>query len=928
MGGILLLAGIAGCECGGGNTALCEPKTCQELGKNCGVVDDGCGGQLHCGFCGGGLTCGGGGVPNVCGGEVSCTPTTCEDAGVSCGTISDGCGGQITCGFCTSGRTCDTWTHTCEVATCTPQTCTSVGAECGQAPDGCGGVLTCGGADACNGSFCGGGGPNRCGTDPCQPTLETCPADACGVHSNGCGSVLDCLGCPANQVCTLGGTCGASPDVVGQPCTRDGECATGICRSAGWPGGYCTTVCTSDDQCGAGNHCAFSSDGSGLCVVSCQGVCPRAGYVCADLDGDGARECVPGGTSSGSHVGDPCTSVADCSGNVGAVCIPPPEGGPNGYCTVRCGAGARTCPSGSHCGFNSGNSVCLQDCQQSSECQAGNVCTDWDGDGISECTPGKPVGGACTGDAECASGHCATASTGFEGGYCTQPCTSTSECPAGSACDPTSAQCVKTCTSSLDCRGSGYACVDLGGGASACLPYGGGGGAPGSPCQSVADCAGGRQAVCTDDGTGLKRCVVACTSDAECGGGACVDQGTTKGCAAGCTSDADCPTSTTCTSTQDGKQVCLPSGLSGDGSVGSLCTVDDDCQGTGMICRTHESTTWRGGYCSAGCATGLSCPQGSHCSVMASKDGAQGGLCYQDCTSDADCGRTGFRCWDANGDGTPECAGWAGGSGTIGDPCDALDACGGGEAGLCFLAPAYPLGYCSESCDGRACSGSNHCSHNPDDPNDPNRFCMDAGCCSEFTLCDLDEIEGNNYPPCPAGSSCRSVSTLSLGSNVGACAADVPPCGPTTPCPDDTFCSEDQNGLCLLCAGAEQCRDDYDCYDLDKTGDRECWPSAKGSGAPGTPCTRLRDCTGGVHGRCAVEDARGHFRGGMCTWDCSDPDVRCPAGSACVNTVANVPGAQSHRWCLPTCSSDSQCRAGYSCQSLESGKPSVCFPSQ
>ena len=53
---------------GDGGGGGCVPTTCAELGDNCGMVSDGCGGTLDCGTCSGGQTCGGGGTPNVCGG--------------------------------------------------------------------------------------------------------------------------------------------------------------------------------------------------------------------------------------------------------------------------------------------------------------------------------------------------------------------------------------------------------------------------------------------------------------------------------------------------------------------------------------------------------------------------------------------------------------------------------------------------------------------------------------------------------------------------------------------------------------------------------------------------------------------------------------------------------------------------------------------
>src|SRR5688572_30535666 len=54
-----------------------------------------------------------------------------------------------------------------DASACKPKKCDDLGAKCGQAPDGCAGVLDCGGCD--ESLFCGGAGPNKCGTTPCIP---------------------------------------------------------------------------------------------------------------------------------------------------------------------------------------------------------------------------------------------------------------------------------------------------------------------------------------------------------------------------------------------------------------------------------------------------------------------------------------------------------------------------------------------------------------------------------------------------------------------------------------------------------------------------------------------------------------------------------------------------------------------------------------
>jgi hypothetical protein len=83
----------------------CTPRTCEELGAECGALADGCGELLQCGECTPPDTCGGGGTPYQCGND-GCTPRTCEDVGAECGAIADGCGETIDCGVCAPPQTC------------------------------------------------------------------------------------------------------------------------------------------------------------------------------------------------------------------------------------------------------------------------------------------------------------------------------------------------------------------------------------------------------------------------------------------------------------------------------------------------------------------------------------------------------------------------------------------------------------------------------------------------------------------------------------------------------------------------------------------------------------------------------------------------------------------------------------------------------
>ena len=92
-------------SCVGTPTGACTPKTCADLGYNCGESGDGCddGVVLNCGTCMTGQ-CGGGGA-GVCGGN-NCTPLTCAGVGAQCGIIGNGCGSTIDCGPCPMGQSC------------------------------------------------------------------------------------------------------------------------------------------------------------------------------------------------------------------------------------------------------------------------------------------------------------------------------------------------------------------------------------------------------------------------------------------------------------------------------------------------------------------------------------------------------------------------------------------------------------------------------------------------------------------------------------------------------------------------------------------------------------------------------------------------------------------------------------------------------
>jgi|GEM_PF-1883606 len=226
----------------------CQKTTCQQQGKNCGRIPDGCGGFLECGKCNQGETCGGGGKGNVCG-KGNCIPKTCGQLNAECGSIANGCGKLLQCGKCSSGKVCGQGSQA-NRCICKPTTCKEQGADCGDIPDGCGKTLQCG--KCASGLFCGADGKkNKCGKKPCQP--KTCQdlKAACGKVSDGCNKTLDCGVCKTGQQCdTKSNQCVCLPKTckeLGRTCGKvDNGCGKiidcGVCPK-------CTPNCPTGYQC-------------------------------------------------------------------------------------------------------------------------------------------------------------------------------------------------------------------------------------------------------------------------------------------------------------------------------------------------------------------------------------------------------------------------------------------------------------------------------------------------------------------------------------------------------------------------------------------------------------------------------------------------------------------------------------------------------
>jgi hypothetical protein len=262
----------------------CTPKTCTDLGKECGTWDDTCGGQVDCGEC---QECDNSYCDDT--GQCQCTPETCASLTKQCGRWPNGCCDELECPPCEAfpNSYCDD-DGQCQ---CAPDTCESLGKECNSWSDGCGATLDCGVCEACDNSYCSDNGHCKC-----EP--NTCQEDQCGEQPDGCCGTLDCGPCCAHS------------------------CTIGRYRQGCYPPGYSASTpfpCANDQGLDTFGQALAASGGNVIWAQRAAALLNLAWFGCYAYDGDICTADIAALEAANSHDGDTgrtCPPVSACGNPV------------------------------------------------------------------------------------------------------------------------------------------------------------------------------------------------------------------------------------------------------------------------------------------------------------------------------------------------------------------------------------------------------------------------------------------------------------------------------------------------------------------------------------------------------------------------------------------------------------------------------------
>jgi hypothetical protein len=214
--------------------------------------------------------------------DPSCRVNTCSSLGKNCGVISDGCGNELRCGTC-AGSGNDCINNVCQRACTSNSECPS-GSSClaGSCTDKCSSASDCPSGQTCTNGSCTANAAQYCHYDSDCRSNERCLNNAC----IGTGTSSSNQACAYDSQCLNGEHCnnGLCQNVGGRTCRYNTDCYTNETCS----NGYCyqqngNTSCRNDYDCGSGATCSY-----GVCV---------GGYNNGGYNGGVRSQCVTTGIS-------------------------------------------------------------------------------------------------------------------------------------------------------------------------------------------------------------------------------------------------------------------------------------------------------------------------------------------------------------------------------------------------------------------------------------------------------------------------------------------------------------------------------------------------------------------------------------------------------------------------------------------------------
>jgi hypothetical protein len=540
----------------------------------------------------------------------------------------------------------------------------------------------------CSGATAGSCAPKAC---TAGTTSYTCPIGACTANTVACwctadrqcasGKCASWTGCNGNGPCSgaagMGGADNCIPDAA-SACTGTWTCSnpmypcnaqhTGCVLPASLPNPTyaCSNAnltcaanhtscnsCTANNQCSSPlTHCGGANTDAVGCGIPAALPNPTGGtYTCptGTLSCDGAHNCGPCSNDNQCPSGRCFCFSGNCNGQWddprdAANCVIPATIAPQCQQDNQCGAYSR-CSS-----WNTDSFGCRQrqpnDCQDSSDCDHGGVCTN----SVCQCNNDSQcgTGSKCTNNA-CGAGHTCTGSGPSDGFGCTtrtSPLACTANGPlacSGGACK--SSTCVCTDNSqcaSRKCASPGGTCTGTctgaagTGGTDNCVPEVLTCSTTGSMCATGAADPSNQHCWCTNDNQcASNKCATwarctgnNCTGAANAGSATdhCVPE-TIPSCTASCTTGAADPSNQHCWCTSD-NQCATSKCESWSGCAGNICTGAAGQGSSTDHCVTNPVPT-----CSASspysCAAGMlgACNASHNCVCNADSQCGAGGKC-------------------------------------------------------------------------------------------------------------------------------------------------------------------------------------------------------------------------------------------------------------------------------------------------------------